>query len=84
MGEPGEVGGKKSPPGEGLPVEGKVLPETAPGRPPPDPTRGNDRNIGDHPHACGDVDELSLYSRALTADEIKALFSADALGKCKS
>jgi concanavalin A-like lectin/glucanase superfamily protein len=31
----------------------------------------------------GDVDELSIYSRALTGAEIQAIYSAGGLGKCK-
>jgi hypothetical protein len=30
----------------------------------------------------GKIDEISLYNRALTADEVQALFSAGSLGKC--
>jgi hypothetical protein len=31
----------------------------------------------------GDLDELTLYSRALSAAEIKAIYAAGSAGKCK-
>ena len=31
---------------------------------------------------CGDIDEISLYNRALSASEIQAIYNADGAGKC--
>lgn len=44
-----------------------------------------DRNLGNQlrDHFAGVIDEFTIYNRALSADEIGAIFAAGSAGKCK-
>ena len=42
---------------------------------------GGIHSTGDNTH--GLIDEVSMYNRALTAEEILAIYNADIAGKCK-
>jgi hypothetical protein len=43
---------------------------------------GNVNDGGNNFPFIGDIDEISLYNRALSADEIQAIYSAGSMGKC--
>ena len=38
---------------------------------------------GDEDNLLGAIDELTIYDRALSADELASIVTADTLGKCK-
>jgi hypothetical protein len=46
--------------------------------------RSDHLNGPDNRSFCGTIDELSVYNRALSADEIAAIYAAGSAGKCRA
>jgi hypothetical protein len=46
--------------------------------------RSDHLNGTDNRSFCGTIDELSVYNRALSADEIAAIYAAGSAGKCRA